>query len=231
MMYYQIIKVLLTIMEKYYIYKLVCNDVNIPYTYVGSTKNVIERKRKHKSDSNNEKHARWKVYRIINEHGGWDDFSMIIQETCDSKADAVKLEQKYYDEELNENRMNSIRPMITNEELKKCNAEWHKKYYNHNKDAIKEYQKQYSINNKDTRKEYHKQYKINNKDALNEQRKQYIIDNKDAFKEYKKEYRSEKIYCHACDCYFSKGDISKHKKTQRHQKNQVKYVGIKLINI
>jgi len=41
----------------YYIYKIVCEDTNTDYTYVGSTRAFKERKYLHKSICNNENRA------------------------------------------------------------------------------------------------------------------------------------------------------------------------------
>ena len=38
-------------MEKHYIYKIIRNDVDVKYTYVGSTKNISQRISGHKGDS------------------------------------------------------------------------------------------------------------------------------------------------------------------------------------
>jgi len=136
---------------KYVIYKIVCNNIEVPYIYVGSTKDFTERIRMHKCDSKRKMKAHRKVYRIIKDHGGWDNFSFVKLETCvcESKAEAVKIEQKYYDE-LNENKMNTIRPMITSEESKKVMAEYSKQYNIDNKISIKEQRTQYQNNNKET---------------------------------------------------------------------------------
>jgi len=36
-------------------YKIVCDDLDVKFNYVGSTQNFTRRKCQHKSDSNNEK--------------------------------------------------------------------------------------------------------------------------------------------------------------------------------
>jgi len=89
-----------------------------------------------------------KIYIIINENGGWDNFSMVKIETCicESKADAINIEQKYYDElNENENKMNTRRPMRTSEQVKNEASE----YKDNNKIAIKEKNKQYRTANKE----------------------------------------------------------------------------------
>ena len=193
---------------KYHIYKIVCNDLDVKYTYVGSTKNWINRKRLHKFHSNNEKMAKRKLYKIINENGGWSYWSMILLETilCDSKAEARELEQKYY-KELNAS-LNTIRPLRTSEELKEYSAA----YYNDNKITIKENKKQYYLHNKETIKEHQKQYKTANKEKI-------------------AAYTSEKILCEVCKCYHRRSDKSQHKKSLKHQKNINKIFTNKVLSI
>jgi len=181
---------------KYVIYKIVCNNIEVPYIYVGSTKNFINRKSLHKSNSNDKKTADRKVYRIINEHGGWDNWTMVKIESCFcEKVDAKNIEQKYYDE-LNENKMNMIRPMRNSEQVKNAASE----YYNNNKIAILEKSKQYRTDNKIAISEISKQYKTANKETIEKR-------------------AAEKIHCKVCDCYNRKDSITKHNKTPKHQNN------------
>ena len=186
---------------EYVIYKIVCNNIEVPYIYVGSTKNFAERIRTHKSVSNGDKYGNKKVYRIINEHGGWNNWSMVTIETCvcESKAEAVKIERRYYDE-LTENKMNMIRPMRTSEEAKKHSLEYKKKYDIDNKETLKDYHKQYNNDNKTAYKDYHKQYRAANKERMSTR-------------------NSEKIHCEVCQCYNNRSNITKHNKTTKHQNN------------
>jgi len=144
-------------MKKYVIYKIVSNNIEVKHAYVGHTKNFDVRKRAHKSDSQREIKAQMKIYKFINEHGGWACWTMVKIETClcESKDEARELEQKYY-KELNES-LNTNRPMRTPEELKEDKAKYNKQYKIDNKIAIKEQNKQYR--NKDKIKQYHEQNK------------------------------------------------------------------------
>jgi len=62
---------------EYVFYKIVCDDLDIKYTYVGSTKNFTRRKCMHKYASKHQKLSHMKVYSTIGEHGGWNNWSMI----------------------------------------------------------------------------------------------------------------------------------------------------------
>ena len=112
---------------EYIVYKIVSNDLDVKYTYVGSTMNFTRRKCRHKRNSKNEKRAHLKLYSTINEHGGWNNWSMIKIEMCicETTLDARKRERYWY-EELNAN-MNTYRPMCTTEEEKGKEAEYSKK--------------------------------------------------------------------------------------------------------
>ena len=76
------------------IYKLVCNDVNIPDCYVGHTTDFIRRKQLHKSCCNNIncKSYNLNVYKFITGNGGWDNWSMIVieQYKCNNNLEAQK---------------------------------------------------------------------------------------------------------------------------------------------
>jgi len=216
---------------EYTIYKIVCNDLDIKYTYVGSTKQFTRRKCLHKYASNNQKLSHMKVYKIINENGGWDNWHIDIIETimCDSKLNAL-IRERYWYEELYANAMNTIRPMCTIEEAKEKASETNKEYRLHNKETIlskqrktyhdnnesmKEHKGQYRMDSKDTIHEYQKEYRINHKIAIKEQRQEYYENNKEKIAARD----SEKIHCDACDCYNSRDHISRHNKSQRHQNN------------
>ena len=56
-----------------YIYKLVCNDVEIKERYVGSTTNMKVRKNQHKSVCNNPNSEKYNIYlyQFIRENGNF----------------------------------------------------------------------------------------------------------------------------------------------------------------
>lgn len=63
----------------YFIYRIVCNDINITECYVGKTTNFINRKYHHKCACINPNHHNHKyfLYNFIRENGGWENWSMI----------------------------------------------------------------------------------------------------------------------------------------------------------
>jgi hypothetical protein len=129
------------------IYKLVCNDLSITDCYVGHTTDFTGRKSSHKKNCINEKYKdhNLKVYQIIRENGGWDNYSMVEIEkfVCNDANEACKKEREWY-EKLNSG-LNSKYPQINKGEWEEKNKEnlaiKHKKYYEDNKEELKENKK------------------------------------------------------------------------------------------
>ena len=103
------------------IYKIVCNDENIDYIYVGSTNNFTKRKARHKSSCNNINSREYKKYVHIRENGGWENFKLIEVEKypCNDNREAEKREEEVR-LELKAN-MNSCRCFITEDLIKISN--------------------------------------------------------------------------------------------------------------
>ena len=102
------------------IYKLVCNDLNITDIYVGHTTNFIKRKQCHKHLCYNPNDNRYnlKVYQMIRENDGWDNWSMIEIEKypCNDNNEACARERYYY--ELLNAELNTRCPTINKEKIK-----------------------------------------------------------------------------------------------------------------
>lgn len=85
-------------------YKIVCKDLNVTPCYVGHTTNFVSRKYRHKTDCNSPSSPKYnyKIYKIIRENGGWENFSMVFIEDfpCTNVFEATKRERELY-EELN----------------------------------------------------------------------------------------------------------------------------------
>ena len=155
--------------SKTIIYKIVCNDLNITDVYVGHTTNFIKRKARHKSDCNNinGKAYNYKIYTIIRDNGGFENWSMIEIEKfqdCNDINEASARERYWY--ELLNAKLNTNFP-----------ARNVKEYYENNKDLIKEKSKLYRDQHKNELKEKRKAYRELNKEKLINYDKQYY-DNK-----------------------------------------------------
>lgn len=180
--------------SKTVIYKIVCNDLTITDIYVGHTTDFVVRKYGHKTNCNNVNSKRYnlKVYTMIRNNGGWDNWTMVEVEKypCSDGNEAATRERHYF--ELLNARMNSIVPIRTNEEKKKQIIEACKSYYQNNKEVKKLKQKKYDENNKESRLLRQKQYYKTNKEAILLKIKEYQLNNKDEIKEYKKKKLSKK---------------------------------------
>jgi hypothetical protein len=97
------------------IYKIFCKDENIQDVYVGHTTNFVKRKKVHMSScmkSNNSNHN-CKVYQVIRNNGGWDNWQMMIIAfyNCKDLYEARQKEQYHYIEL--KATLNSVEPMKT----------------------------------------------------------------------------------------------------------------------
>jgi hypothetical protein len=110
------------------IYKLINYDYP-ELVYVGSTTNFTKRKQNHKQiclNSNNKKYN-LKVYKMIRENDGWENWNMIkiCDYPCNNKREA-DLEEDKYMTELKAN-MNVIRASRTQKQYNENNKEKSKK--------------------------------------------------------------------------------------------------------
>ena len=160
--------------QKACIYEIVCKDVNITERYVGSTTNLIQRRRDHKTNCNNEKSKKYNAfkYQFIRENGEWENWDVVLIELvidCKDKENLHKRERFYIEEKKAE--LNQCIPSRTLKEYRKNNknkiAEQEKKYREDNKDKIAEKDKKYRESNKDKIKERRKILYANKKNNAN----------------------------------------------------------------
>jgi len=212
--------------SKTIMYKIVCNDLNVTDCYVGHTINMTKRKCGHKTCCNNKKHKahNLKIYQIIRENGGWENWSMLLVEKfpCKDKHEACKRERELY-EELGA-KMNTLRPYRTQEEHKQYDKQYLKKYREEHKEEHKEYHKEYHKEHKAELNEKKKQYCEAHKEKIEQYQKKYHEDHKEYYKGQFKQYyqdhkqeiaekKKEKIQCEYCAKQLTKGCISRHHKT------------------
>jgi hypothetical protein len=95
------------------IYKIYCNDIKITDIYVGHTTNFIKRKYQHKCLCNTS--SKLRIYNVIRENGGWDNWSMIeiAKYNCQDATEARIREQEHYD--LLKHTLNSVKSISANE--------------------------------------------------------------------------------------------------------------------
>ena len=198
--------------SKNVIYKIQCKNTDVNDIYIGHTTCYYQRYRLHKSNCNNEsaKGYNYKIYKIIRENGGWENWNMIIIEKypCNNVNEAKERERYWIEKESSKlnvsipNRSkkeySQLYRIIHKEEL----AEKAKEYRENNKDKIKEYleynkekisfQKQdwYEANKDDILEKAKEHYEANKEQKL-EYQKQYAEEHKEEIAEKQKEYRDK----------------------------------------
>jgi len=91
------------------IYKIVCNDLNVTDLYVGHTTNFTNRKRQHKENCIHPqlKKYSFKVYQIIRNNGGWENWTMIeIDKFPCNYLNEASYRERYWYKNLN-SKLNS----------------------------------------------------------------------------------------------------------------------------
>lgn len=160
------------------IYKIEHNE-NKELVYVGSTTDFTRRKCCHKSCCYNEddKSFNLKVYKMIRENGGWNEFQMleIKKFPCNDKREA-EAEEERCRIELKAN-MNSYKAFINDTEKKEKQDFYNNYYRENNREKIKIYSKKYREDNKEDIIEKKKIYYQNNKDKVNDQKKKWCENN------------------------------------------------------
>ena len=133
--------------SKAVIYKICCKDLKVTDVYVGSTTNLIERRRLHKSacHSENGKKYNYPVYRFIREHGDWDNWEVIkVQDVvCNCSDDLLKIER-----ECLERLGATLNTQVPGNQIGKSKKEYDKVYRDANREKIIKQTKEYRDTNK-----------------------------------------------------------------------------------
>ncbi len=188
-----------------FIYKLCCIDPEIKEIYVGSTKNLRVRKNQHKTRCNNQNDAKFNVhvYQFIRGNGGFSNFDIIQLERVEFNTKyELRARERHYIELLTAS-LNKQIPTVSENKYYEENKEKIKEYREKNKEKIREYReknrekanknsKKYREKNKEKVNEYNKQYREQNKEKAREYNKKYREQNKEKAKEYDKKYREQK---------------------------------------
>jgi len=142
----------------YWFYTINCKDEDISDFYIGSTVNLEERERVHKSDCNKKNR---KLYQYINEYGGWDNWYMY--EICFQKN--LSKTEAFIMETILMKELGST----LNERVAYKSEEEHKKYYS---DYDKKYrQREHSRISERLR---NRVYYGKKKDEINEKRREKV---------------------------------------------------------
>ena len=213
--------------SKYIIYKIYCDDCD--FIYVGSTKNFTRRKQEHKMNCNKTDKSNVKVYKTINEYGGWNNWKMICIEECDETIITTRQAQQKEEEWRLKLKalLNSYRAYIPQEKKSEYYKLQRKEYRAENNDKIKEKKLEYYENNKEEIREKQQEYRNDNRDKINEQKREHYHQNKEELLEKVKKYREEnkdiisekkklKVKCN-CGVIFRKEDKARHFRSVFHQ--------------
>ncbi len=105
-------------------YRLVCRDITVTEVYVGHTTNEVDRRRCHKKACYNEKDKAYNyfVYRFIRDHGGWENWQLIIHEKLPVKDIYEAVLRERFWTEYYMATLNSTVPGRTKSEY---GAKWH----------------------------------------------------------------------------------------------------------
>jgi len=129
------------------VYKISCVDKEVEEFYIGSTINLEDRIRSHKSRI---KLQNTKLYKFIREHGGlsnWEINPIEIYE-CEMTKLELKQEEQFYINEYKP-KLNCLKAFVTIEQKQKEDKIRKKLYYENNKEKVLECkQKSYAKHSK-----------------------------------------------------------------------------------
>ena len=128
---------------------MMCSKMG-PKTYVGSTSDLVKRRRHHKSKPEC-------TSRILVEEYGWDNIIFTVLEECTAER---RWECEQYWIDFVPNTVNVKKAFLTEEEYKEYQKAYRKVHY-----------KIYYEANKDARKEYRKVYERTHREKINAQAK------------------------------------------------------------
>ena len=200
------------------VYKIICLNSEIHWSYVGSTKNYSKRKLNHKRNCYNKKSDSYnkKAYCFIRANKGFDNFQFEIIEEFE-EYDKLKLHERelYYIDKTWNTNANIDRPYSKDDNEKNRKNEYAKKYRENNREILLQKSKEYREKNKEYRennKKKIKEYYENNKEKLSQKHKEYNEKNKEKISLKKK----VKINCIFCNRLIRKDGIKQHQKKTKY---------------
>ncbi len=179
--------------DNYVMYKIYPKNSNLNYCYIGHTNNFNFRKSHHKMpciDINHSK-SHIKLYQVIRENGGWDEWEMVELEKFNGKT---KLEARMREQELmklHNANLNILKAYITEDERKATKNAITEKYREENKELLKQQTKKYKEDHKDIIAEQMKKYRAENKDKINQKTREYRENNKEKHQEWQRIWREK----------------------------------------
>jgi hypothetical protein len=127
-------------LKNYTIYKISCKDPNVKDVYIGSTTHLKSRLTTHKTTivNPNNPHSKFKLYNVMRENGGWDNWKVDVLEELNNvaKIDARKREEEW-SKQLNAtlNTWKAYRNLDEAKNYYEKGSEWYKK--NHERSTLR----------------------------------------------------------------------------------------------
>jgi hypothetical protein len=150
-------------------YKFVCKNPDILFSYVGHTICFRHRKSGHKTDCNNpnRKSHNLPLYKYMREHGGFENWDMIVIHTqiCKNKRDAERIETELMEQQ--QFKLNTNKAFRTEEQRKEYYSQHNANYVKtHHEQRLKSYLK-YNETHRNERLTYATEYRKENRDIIN----------------------------------------------------------------
>ena len=211
-------------MNNYIIYKIYCDDID--EYYIGVTNNFNGRKATHKlrTTTNQGKHSKSKLYKTINDNGGWENWRMRQVGDC-------KTTDKILAHKIEDYILNKLKPPLntlfykTDEERKEHKKQISKEYRNKNKIILNKKKRDYHHANREAcvkrSRDYYKKNKTEMLKKQNEKGKQlancplcnkqvtrYNLSNH--IKYVHKKIDQPKANCPVCDKEINKQSLRRH---------------------
>lgn len=179
--------------DNYVMYKIYPKNTDLNYCYIGHTNNFSFRKRQHQMPCIDTTHSKShiKLYQVIRENGGWDEWEMVELEKFIGKT---KLEARMREQELmkiHNANLNMLNAFISEDERKANKKKITEKYREENKELLKEQTKKYKEDHKEIIAEQMKKYRQENKEKINAKAKEYKEKNKEKFDEWNAAWREK----------------------------------------
>ena len=178
--------------------------------YIGSTSEKLLSNRMGKHRCN---YKRWLIGIEKTKCNAYDLFDKYGIENCKiiliEKVNATCKEELLSRESHYIRNMKCLNTVIPDRTAK----EWHKEYYQNNKEKFQSIQKQYYQDNKEYIDNKNKEYKEKHKEAIEKYQEEYR--NNLENKQRKKELESKPVTCE-CGCIITKNKLKRHQQSQRH---------------
>jgi flagellar biosynthesis GTPase FlhF len=168
------------------VYRLFCKDPDVTDCYIGSTKDMKKRMKGHRHDvecSNSLSYCAKKA-QFIRDNGGWAKWSYEVLESLDveSREELRIMEQNWIDQ-IPTATLNGVPAWLSEEERATNKIELRTRWYEANKEKIREQKAKYREANREKIMEQKAKYREANKEKAREQAAKYREANREKVRE------------------------------------------------